>query len=105
MLISCFSPVEEDPPPPPPPPPPHSSVAGGAGSSVDVQTAAAATAAASIGVDRDGDLDLVHAVINRIVALVPRSIGILTRVLNENFPHKSQSLTLQVGWLSVCVGC
>ena len=42
------------------------------------------------------DLDLVHAVIGRIVLLVPRSIGVLARVLNDQFPHKSQPVELQV---------
>ena len=42
------------------------------------------------------NLDLVHAVVAKIVALVPTSIRVLRDVLNDYFPHKSQDVRVQV---------
>jgi hypothetical protein len=49
------------------------------------------------------DLELVHAVLCRIVTLVPTSVGVLVRELGAAFPHKSQPVHVQVAYLrSLC---
>jgi len=82
VLIECFVPHPSQPPP--------------AASSSPATQAPSCTEQPPASDDDVNDLNLVHAIIKHIVSLVPRSVGVLVRVLNEQFPHKTQPLEVQV---------